>query len=593
MKKHFWFRISGFGFLVILLAVSTSSCNAQPLSQKDSFTRADTLRGTITPERAWWDVLRYDIGVTPDYATKSIAGSIDIKYKKIKPGPGSKQIMQIDLQEPMILDSAILLYGEFTGKQEKSDAKPGSLQHKLENRIAHGNIWTSAGKLNFKREGNVYFIETNDNLSSEPTRMLKLYFHGTPRAARNAPWDGGWIWKKDDLGRPWMSVACQGLGASVWYPCKDHQSDEPDNGASLTVTVPDTLVAVANGRLKNKRGSEGFASYTWEVNNPINNYNIVPYIGKYVSFSDTAMGEKGKLDLEYWVLDYNLEKAKKQFMQVKPMIRAFEYWFGPYPFYEDGYKLVESPHLGMEHQSAIAYGNKYRNGYLGRDLSGTGHGLKWDFIIVHESGHEWFANNITTKDIADMWVHEGFTNYSETLFTDYHYGKKAGNEYVQGLRRSIENDIPIIGHYGVNQEGSNDMYYKGANLLHNIRQIINNDKKFREILRGLNKDFYHKTVTSKEVEQYISKKSGKDFSKVFDQYLRTTQIPELQLEAEGDKIKYKWVNSIPGFNMPVKLSNGLWITPTTKEQKLKVKDATSVTVDPNFYVLLNKYKKTF
>jgi aminopeptidase N len=340
----------------------------------------------------------------------------------------------------------------------------------------------------------------------------------------------------------------------------------------------------------NKSSNNGITSYRWEVKNPINNYNLIPYIGKYVNFSDTAMGEKGKLDLNYWVLDYNLEKAKEQFKQVKPMLRAFEYWFGAYPFYEDGYKLVEAPHLGMEHQSAVAYGNQYKNGYLGRDLSGTGQGLKWDYIIVHESGHEWFGNNITTKDIADMWVHEGFTDYSETLFTEYHYGKAAADQYLQGLRKNIDNEETIIGHYGVNQEGSGDMYYKGANLIHTIRQIINNDKKFRDILRGLNKDFYHRTVTSKEVEEYISKKAGKDFSKVFDQYLRQITPPVLDLKVDGDKIKYKWVNVVPGFNMPVRLTNGLWITPTEKEQKVKVKDASDVKIDPNFYVLTAKGK---
>jgi aminopeptidase N len=577
MKKKAPFLVSCFLFLVVFLAVSTASCNGQPLNQKDHFTRADTLRGTITPERAWWDVMHYDITVTPDYNSKSIRGVVVITYRITQ--PENNGLMQIDLQQPMEIDIASM-----TVLDEK-------------NRMIYpvsGGELKKPDSLMFKRQGNVFYVQTKQvKGGSKGINMLFIHFHGTPIAAKRPPWDGGWIWKKDDQGRPWMSVAVQGLGASAWYPCKDHQSDEPDNGASLTINVPDSLVAVANGRLTNKKSSEGLTSYTWEVKNPINNYNIVPYIGKYVSFSDTAMGEKGKLDLQYWVLDYNLDKAKKQFQQVKPMIRAFEYWFGPYPFYEDGYKLVESPHLGMEHQSAVAYGNGYVNGYRGRDLSGTGHGLKWDFIIIHESGHEWFANSITTKDIADMWVHEGFTNYSETLFTDYHYGTKAGNEYVQGLRRGIQNDIPVIGHYGVNQEGSDDMYAKGANLLHNIRQIINNDKKFREILRGLNKDFYHKTVTSKEVEEYISKKAGKDLSKIFDQYLRTTQIPELQLEAEGDKIKFKWVNAIPGFNMPVRLTNGLWITPTTKEQKLKVKDASSVTVDPNFYVVVNKDKKTF
>jgi aminopeptidase N len=279
------------------------------------------------------------------------------------------------------------------------------------------------------------------------------------------------------------------------------------------------------------------------------------------------MGEKGKLDLSYWVLDYNLEKAKEQFKQAKLMLRAFEYWFGPYPFYEDSYKLVESPHLGMEHQSGIAYGNKFGNGYLGRDLSGSGWGLKWDYIIIHESGHEWFANNITTNDIADMWVHEGFTDYSETLFTEYCYGKEAGNDYNYGQRKGIQNDQPIIGPYGVNKVGSGDMYPKGANLIHTIRHSINNDSLFGQILRGLNKDFYHKTVTSNLVENYISKKSGINFQKTFDQYLRNIQIPQLNYVVDTIKatVTANWTNCIAGFDMPIT------IIPTNKHLKITTK----------------------
>ncbi|HEY0066603.1 MAG TPA: M1 family metallopeptidase, partial [Flavisolibacter sp.] len=482
MHKRFFLHLS----LLLLLA---SACQAQPLSQKRSFTRQDTLRGTITPERAWWDVLHYDISVTPDYNSRTIKGIAAIRFKTLADG----KRMQIDLQEPMQIDSIVSL------------GTPVS------------RSW---------REKNVYWVEFSQSIAKGSNRDIVFYFSGKPRAAKNAPWDGGWIWKTDAQGRPWMSVACQGLGASVWFPCKDHQSDEPDNGATLTVNIIDTLVAVANGKLKSKvSAANGMASYTWEVTNPINNYNIIPYIGKYVNFTETFTGEKGKLNCSYWVLDYNLDKARKQFKQVPMTLKAFEYWFGPYPFYEDDFKLVEAPHLGMEHQSAVAYGNKYQNGYMGRDLSGTGVGLKWDFIIVHETGHEWFGNNITTKDVADMWVHEGFTSYSETLFSEFHFGKDSANAYVQGLRRNIDNDIPIIGHYGVNQEGSGDMYYKGSNMLHTIRQIVNDDAKFRNIIRGLNKDFYHQTVTTRQVEDYISKQSGKNLSKVFDQYLRTTDIP--------------------------------------------------------------------
>jgi aminopeptidase N len=552
MKKHFLFLLLSYVFL--------SSCMAQPLDKKKMFTRQDTLRGSIGPERAWWDVLHYDVAVTPNYEARSISGKTTIEYR-VLPNQTS-DYLQIDLQQPLKVDT--IFY-----------------DHKL---------YINYPPRPYYNEGNVWHIPL-PRAQVNSVHSVTIAYHGNPRVAQRPPWDGGWIFKKDAEGRPWMSVACQGLGASVWFPCKDHQSDEPDNGATLSITVPDTLVAVGNGRLKNKSLSNGRATYTWEVKNPINNYTIIPYIGKYVNWSDTLQGEKGRLDLNYWVLEEDLEKAKVQFRQVKPMLRAFEYWFGPYPFYEDGYQLIEAPHLGMEHQSAVAYGNGFENGYRAGDrhidLSGTGWGMKWDYIIVHESGHEWFANNITTKDIADMWVHEGFTDYSETLFTEYYYGKEAADEYVQGLRKNIQNDTPIIGPYGVNREGSGDMYYKGANLLHTIRQVINDDEKFRQILRGLNKEFYHQTVTSKQVEEYISRQSGKNLDKVFDQYLRTTQIPVLELKTDGDQLKFKWKNCIAGFNMPVRLTSGQWIQPTTSEQKLKL-SAKDADIDPNFYIDVRK-----
>jgi len=536
-----------------------NSSDAQPLNHKNKFTRQDTLRGSIGLERAWWDVIHYDISVTPDLNSKSISGKTTIKYRVL---PNQKSdYLQIDLQQPLKIDTVFYNHKLYINYP----AKP------------------------YFNEGNVWHIP----LPKAPVNSIQsitIAYHGNPKIAQMPPWDGGWIFTKDSTGNPWLSVACQGLGASVWYPCKDHQSDEPDSGAILTINIPKTLVAVGNGRLKNKNLTGELASYTWEVKSPINNYNIVPYIGKYVSWADTLQGEKGKLDLTYWVLEKDLFKAQKQFAEVKPMLRAFEYWFGPYPFYEDGYQLVQSPHLGMEHQSAVAYGNGFQNGYLGKDLSGSGWGLKWDYIIIHESGHEWFANNITTKDIADMWIHEGFTDYSETLYTEYYFGKKAANEYVQGLRNGISNEKTIIGVYGVNQEGSGDMYPKGANLIHTIRQVIDNDSLFRQILRGLNQDFYHQTVSSRQVEEYIAQKSRKDLNKIFDQYLRKVQIPVLELKAEADKIKFKWSNCIAGFNMPVKLTNGQWIYPTTTEQKIKSasKSFSEVEVDKNFYIQVKK-----
>ena len=536
---------------------------AQLLEKKESYTHQDTLRGTNGPYRMNWDVLKYEITVKPDFNSKTIEG----KNKMLFYDNGAK-LMQIELREPMELDSV-------------TD----------ENTNYH-----------FRREGNVYWVEFRDTAAmykiKPGVRSLTMFFHGKPTEAAKPPWDGGWIWKKDINGNPWMSVACQGLGASVWYPCKDIQSDEPDSGAVQHIIVPDSLVAVGNGRLTDTRSmNDGNTMYTWQVKAPINNYCIVPYIGKYVHFSEIYKGEKGNLDMDYWVLNYNLEKAKKQFTDVPRMMKAFEFWFGPYPFYEDGYKLVQSPHLGMEHQSATAYGNGFKNGYSGTDLSGSGWGMKWDFIIVHESGHEWFANNITSKDIADMWIHESFTNYSETLFTEYYYGKAAATAYIVGIRDRIENDIPVIGAYGVNKEGSSDMYYKGGNMLHTIRQVINDDKKFRDILRGLNKTFYHQVVSSQDVENYINKKAKKDFSKVFDEYLRTTMIPVLEYKIEGNIISYRWDSIVKGFDLPIKVSFGKpgrseqWLKPTGEWQKTTLGnwyDKKTFVPDENFYTRAKK-----
>ncbi|UOB17857.1 M1 family metallopeptidase [Abyssalbus ytuae] len=500
---------------LILLAVISAQAQEKP------FTHADTLRGSITDERAWWDVMRYDISVTPDFEKKYTTGFNTITYKVVR--KKHPDVMQIDLQQPLVIDSII-----YDQKQS----------------------------LKFNREGNVYHVKTpRQKIESE--HEVKIYFSGHPHEAIRAPWDGGWTFTKDEKGRPWMTVTCQGLGASIWYPNKDHQSDEPDHGASLTMRVPGDLMAVANGRMLSKtEHNDGSVSYKWGVNNPISNYTIIPYIGYYKQFSEVYKGIKGNLDLNYWVLDYNLEKAKSYMpAEVHNMLNAFEYWFGPYPFYEDGYKLVETEHTGMEHQSNVSYGNWYTGGYRGRDLSGTGLGLTWDFIIIHESGHEWFGNNITTNDLADMYIHESFTNYSETLFIDYIYGEEAANDYNYGIRGGIRNDRPIIPPYGVNAQGSGDMYPKGGNMLHSIRHSIDNDKLFRSILTGLNMTFHNKTVNGSEIQQYISEKAGYDYSKVFEQYLTTTSIPKLQLyiDAPHGKMFYKYTNCIDGFNLPLVL----------------------------------------
>jgi aminopeptidase N len=351
-----------------------------------------------------------------------------------------------------------------------------------------------------------------------------------------------------------VATACQGEGAHVWWPTKDHQSDEPDS-MLISVSVPKGLKNISNGRLrKTTKLADGYTRFDWFVGNPINNYDVAVNIADYVHFADSYDGEKGKLTLDYWVLPQHLEKAKKQFgANVKPMLKAFEYWFGPYPFYSDGFKLIETPHLGMEHQSGVAYGNKYMNGYLGRDLSGTGKGLSWDYIVIHEAGHEWFGNNVTASDIADMWIQEGFTTYSEGLFVDYTQGKEAGAIYINGSRRNINNDGPIAGVYHINQEGSGDMYPKGAALLHMIRTIINDDAKWREVLRGIGKEFYHKTILRAELIAYINKASGRDFSKVFEQYLLYKNIPTLEVRFQNGKAYGRWVSDVAGLDMPVRL----------------------------------------
>ena len=537
-------------FFLIGLCFITSNALAQLNSQSKSYTYQDTLRGSLGKERTWWDVTHYAVSVEPDFDKKYISGKVDIQFKVI----GNGDLMQIDLQAPMQLDKAML-----------------------------GNT-----ELKYTRNGNVFFVQVDKNLPIGSDQQLSLVYSGNVQVAVRPPWDGGWIFSKDKLGRPWMSVACQNLGASVWFPCKDHQGDEPDNGATLKINAPDSLVAVGNGRLKSKQSAKlGYTTWEWEVKNPINNYNIIPYIGKYVSFAETYPGEKGKLDCDYWVLDYNVDKAKKQFQQVPEMLKAFEHWFGPYPFYEDGFKLVESPHLGMEHQSAVAYGNGYQNGYRGRDLSGSGWGLKWDFIIIHESGHEWFGNNITTNEVADMWVHEGFTNYSETIFTNYHYGKEAGDAYVQGTRKLIENASPIIGKYGVNEEGSGDMYYKGGNLVHYVRQLFDDDEKFRAALREMNKRFYHKITTSAEVEKFWSEQVGRDLAPLFDQYLRDVKVPTFEILKQGNKIKYRWSDCQANFNAPIRIfvdGNATWFYPTNSWKEYKTnKKPVELKPDPNFY----------
>ena len=530
--------------ILIIIFFLTSNCNL--FSQDYNFTKQDTLRGSITPERAWWDLVYYhlDISVNPD--EKFIKGSNTITYSVLD----SEDRLQVDLQDPL----------------------------KITKVEQNGKI------LDFESVGNAHFIKLIEKQKKGDIQSIKVFYEGKPKEAVRAPWDGGLSWKRDSNGKHFVATSCQGIGASIWWPNKDHMYDEVDS-MLISVNVPKNLVNVSNGRLRKVENYENSNTFHWFVSNPINNYGVNINIGDYVSFSEVYQGEKGPLDMSYYVLRDNIEIAKSHFKDAPKMMDAFEFWFGPYPFYEDSFKIVEVPYLGMEHQSSITYGNRYMKGYLGRDLSRTGWGLKFDYIIIHEAGHEWFANNITYKDIADMWIHESFTTYSENLYLDYHFGKEASSEYVIGTRYSISNKDPMIGPYGVNRRGS-DIYTKGANLLHTLRQIADNDELWRSILRGLNSNFYHQTVETKQIEDYISSKIGFDLSSFFDQYLRDVRIPKFEYNILNGILTYRWVDVIQNFTMPIEINvNGenIKLYPTTQKKSIKIESET-IKVNKNYYV---------
>jgi len=498
-----------FCFLIILISLIINPVFGQVLSSnKSQYTQADSLRGSLRAEKAY-DVLKYHLQVKVVPEKKYISGFNTISFKTEQELP----VMQIDLFENMKVDSII--------HQKRS--------------------------LEYERKFNAVFVNFEEPLKTGQIDSVQFYYSGNPIVAANAPWDGGFVFDQDKEGNPWIAVAVQGTGASLWYPNKDHQSDEPEE-VLIEIAVPKGLMNVSNGRFLGKEDlGNGYNRWSWKVSNPINNYNVVLNIGNYVHFEDSFKD----LDLDYYVLPYNLEKAKIQFEEVKPMMACFYDKFGEYPFVEDGYKLVETPYLGMEHQSAVAYGNRYMPGYLGRDLSGTGIGLKWDFIIIHESGHEWFGNSITASDIADMWIHEGFTSYSEAVYIECRWGKEEALEYLKGTRRGIGNKTTIIGDYGVNSEGSGDMYYKGANLLNTLRSIYNDDVLWWKTLKNYTETYKHQIIDTKTVETFFDQAIDLDLQPVFDQYLRHSKLPELQLKKKKDGIWYRWETDVVNFKMPV------------------------------------------
>lgn len=524
-------------------------------AQNRTFTHQDTLRGSITPERVWWDLKYYHLDIAVNPADSTLKGRNTIRYQVIEP----MQVIQVDLQEPMVISKV--------SQDNKS--------------------------VQLTRDGNAWFIQLSMPQKKGAINEIVVHFEGRPAISKNPPWSGGLSWRKDKNNNPFIVTTCQGDGASIWWPCKDHQYDEPDS-MLISVTVPENLTDVSNGRLRSTiQNPDHTKTFNWFVSNPINNYGVNLNIADYAHFSEKYQGEKGVLDCDYYVLKDNLEKAKTYFQEVKRMLEALEHWFGPYPFYEDSYKLVEVPYPGMEHQSSVTYGNGFKFGYGGRDVSRSGWGSKFDFIIIHESAHEWYGNSITSKDIADMWIHESFGAYSETLFVDYHYGKQAGNEYCIGTRANIGNRSPIIGPYNVNTEGSGDMYSKGANMLHTLRQLVNDDEKFRGMLRALSARFHHQTVTTEQVENFLSEATGMDLKLFFNQYLRNTKIPALEYSVSGNVLKYRWKDCIDGFNMPVKVKinqQEKWIQPATEWKEQLVPEHAVIIPDPSFYIVSSPVK---
>ena len=531
------------------------------LSQE--FTYSDSLRGNLSEFRSCYDVFYYDLDVTVDDHQQKIINSYNnIHIKALS----NFQTIQIDLFENLKIHSI-------------------QFEHK---------------KLEFQRIHNAVFINFPRIINENEKISFKVLYSGKPRVAVNPPWDGGFSWEKDNNGNPWVGVSCQGLGASSWWPCKDHQSDEPDS-MKITSTVRYPLQVISNGKKKSDKTffSEELQSKanksSWYVSYPINNYNVTLCIGDYKYFNDIHINNFDTLELDYYVLKYNYNKARDHFQQVNPMLECFEKYFGPYPFYKDGYTLIETPYLGMEHQSAIAYGNNYLPGYNGNKQFIAG--LDFDYIIVHETGHEWWGNSITTNDIADMWIHEGFCTYSEVLYVECIYGYDIMLKYVNNQKRSVRNDKPIIGPYNVNKKGSNDMYQKGSLMLHTLRSLIDNDSLWFSIIKGISEEFKYKIVDGIEIINYINEKVDLDLYYFFKQYLNNADIPifeyKIQKNGRGSTLLYRW-NAINDFNMNIKVNIGqkdLWLSPDSewKEYGLGNTDIKSFNVrDDLFYVNVKK-----
>ena len=517
-------------FLILFLSLFSVKSICQ------EFSLSDSLRGSLSSYRSCYDVYYYDLNVTIDDKNKELINSYNDFYITSLEDFDN---IQIDLFSNLEINSIVF----------------------------------NETKLNFKRKFNAVFIDFSEIIKKGENVKFRVNYDGKPRKAVNPPWDGGFSWDYDKNKNPWIGVSCQGLGASSWWPCKDHQSDEPDS-MRITCTVRSPLKVVSNGKLiSNKSGYDlklksKVNTSSWFVSYPINNYNVTLCAADYAHFSDYYLSNSDTLFLDYYVLTYNETKAKEHFKQVKPMLECFEEYFGQYPFINDGFSLVETPYLGMEHQSAIAYGNNYLPGYNGNKNFIAG--LDFDYIIVHETGHEWWGNSITTNDIADMWIHEGFCTYSEVIYVECMYGYETMLEYVNNQKRFVRNDKPIVGPYNVNKKGSNDMYQKGSLMLHTLRNLINDDELWFSILKGISIDFKYKVLDGKDIIEYINRKVDFNLSLFFSQYLFNSKIPifEYKIQKEGREyvLLYRW-NAIKDFDMKLLINDGeknIWISPNSK-----------------------------
>jgi aminopeptidase N len=502
---------------------------ASPSTQAAAPTRANILRGEYGAHRANNDLLSYHLDVRVDPEKKFLSGKNTIRFKMLK----ADTRIQLDLHAALNVDKILL------------DTTP----------------------LKYERESGAVFVDFPRTLLAGRVYAIDFYYSGSPTEIGRF---GGIAFRKDSSGRHWINTACQGDGASIWWPNKDQWRDEVEN-MRISVAIPNGLMDVSNGKFVGKTDlGDGYTRWDWLVQYPINNYNVSLNIGNYVHFSDRL----DDLPLDFYVLPENLERAKKQFAQAKGMIEAFQHYFGEYPFKKDGYKLIEAPYSGMEHQSAVTYGNRFANGYLERDWTGVGISTRFDFIIIHESGHEWFGNSITASDVSDMWIHEGWTTYLECLYVEYMYGRDDGLKYTNAYKLKVKNQQPIIPRRGVNDTPPQDQYFKGALFLNTLRSILNDDKQWWALLRDFYQRFKYQNIMTEDVLDYFNRKTGKNLTPVFNQYLRRAALPVLELKFDdaNGAVAYRWKADEPEFAMPVRVGmKDRWqiIQPTTTWKTMK------------------------